>query len=86
MRDQELGAEYVDADKQAEKTFIDYVPPRLPNAQSRLPACLLACLQTLSASWGAEAVVLLVSRRGWAKAHRRMRPPRRGALLTPGWF
>ena len=53
LRDQELGAEYVDADKQAEKTFIEYVPPRLPNAQSHLPACLLACLQTLHDSWGA---------------------------------
>ena len=28
LRDQELGAEYVDAEKQAEKTFTDYTPSR----------------------------------------------------------
>jgi hypothetical protein len=28
MRDQDLGAEYIDAEKQAEKTFTDYTPAR----------------------------------------------------------
>lgn len=31
LRDQELGAEYVDAETQAEKTFTDYIPSRLKN-------------------------------------------------------
>jgi hypothetical protein len=29
IRDQDLGAEYIDAEKQAEKTFVDYSPARL---------------------------------------------------------
>jgi len=58
LRDQELGAEYVDADKQAEKTFIDYVPPRLPNTQSRVPACLLADAACLLGRRGCSALDL----------------------------
>jgi hypothetical protein len=37
QRDQELGHEYVDADKQAEKTFTDYVPSRLFSTQIPRP-------------------------------------------------